>query len=217
VTINLTWQASKVGLVERERLFGQRPVTVWLTGLSGSGKSTLAFELERRLVAEGRACFVLDGDNVRHGLNRDLGFSPSARRENIRRVAEVARLFNEAGLIVVTAFISPYREDRSAARAIIGEDRFVEAYLAADLRTCEARDCKGLYARARAGEIAEFTGVSAPYEAPESPQLMVDTATQRVDAATAEVLRFLRPWVQARETSVEVSTPKVFSRKCLSS
>jgi adenylyl-sulfate kinase len=192
MTTNLTWQEGKIGPADREKLLGHRPVTVWLTGLSGSGKSTLAFEVERRLVAAGRACYVLDGDNVRQGLNRDLGFSPEARKENIRRIAEVARLFNDAGLIVITAFISPYREDRSAARSIIGADRFVETYLDADLQTCEARDPKGLYAKARAGKIAEFTGVSAPYEPPERPEIVVDTKQLAVDAAVAQLLGFVR-------------------------
>jgi adenylylsulfate kinase len=173
---------------ERTRLLKQQPATVWLTGLSGSGKSTLAFELERRLFDMGHACFVLDGDNVRHGLNRDLGFAPRERRENIRRVAEVARLFNEAGLIVITAFISPYAEDRRLAREIIGAERWVEAYLAADLNICERRDPRGLYAKARSGQIDEFTGISAPYEPPENPALSLDTGSESVEACVHRIL-----------------------------
>lgn len=150
-------------------------MTVWLTGLSASGKTTLAFELERRLLAAKRVAYVLDGDNVRHGLSRDLDFSPSSRSENIRRVAEVARLFNDAGLIVVTAFISPYREDRAMARAIAGAFGFAEVFVDAPLTVCEQRDPKGLYRKARSGDIREFTGVSAPYEIPESPELHLRT------------------------------------------
>jgi bifunctional enzyme CysN/CysC len=185
---DITWHASRVGLRDRASLLRQKPATVWLTGLSGSGKSTLAFELERRLIALGHACFVLDGDNIRHGLNRDLGFNPADRQENIRRIAEVARLFNEAGLIVITAFISPYAEDRDLARAIIGTERFLETYLTADLSICEQRDPKGLYVKARTGQIAEFTGVSAPYEPPAAPALALDTAARSVDDCVAAIL-----------------------------
>ena len=190
---DITWEEGKVRPDERARLLGQEPVTIWLTGLSGSGKSTIARELERRLIDAGRACFVLDGDNLRHGLNRDLGFSAEDRRENIRRVAEVARLMNEAGLIVVTAFISPYREDRAAARRIVGPNRFIEAHLATDLATCERRDPKGLYAKARRDEIPEFTGVSAPYEAPEAPDVVLDTATDDLEVCVARLLEFTVP------------------------
>jgi adenylyl-sulfate kinase len=181
-----------IGPVERARLLRQSPTTVWLTGLSGSGKSTLAFELERRLHQLGHACYVLDGDIVRHGLNRDLGFIPADRTENIRRIAEVARLFNDAGLIVITAFIAPYAKDREAAREIIGAERFLETYLTADLATCERRDPKGLYAKARAGQIVDFTGISAPYEAPVRPALALDTASLSVDACIQDLLDLLR-------------------------
>jgi adenylyl-sulfate kinase len=176
----------------RAQLFGQRPCTLWLTGLSGAGKSTVARALEQRLLAEGHACFVLDGDVVRQGLNRDLGFSPEDRSENIRRLAEVARLFNEAGLIAVTAFISPYRVDRQSAREIVGEERFLEVHVDAPLEECERRDVKGLYQRARAGEIPDFTGISAPYEAPESPELRLDTTACTVEEAVDQILRLLR-------------------------
>jgi bifunctional enzyme CysN/CysC len=153
---------------------------VWLTGLSGSGKSTLAFELEHRLFDQGWQAYVLDGDNVRHGLSADLGFSPQDRTENIRRIGEVAALFADAGLLVVTAFISPYRSDRALARKAAGEG-FAEIHVDADVATCESRDPKGLYEKARRGEILEFTGVSAPYEAPETPELTLDTKSQTVD------------------------------------
>jgi adenylylsulfate kinase len=181
-----------IGPIECARLLRQSPTTVWLTGLSGSGKSTLAFELERRLHQLDHACYVLDGDIVRHGLNRDLGFAPADRTENIRRIAEVARLFNDAGLIVITAFIAPYAKDREAAREIIGAERFLETYLTADLATCERRDPKGLYAKARAGQIVDFTGISAPYEAPVRPALALDTASLSVDACIQDLLDLLR-------------------------
>jgi bifunctional enzyme CysN/CysC len=170
---------AEVGAVSRdarEGLLGQRAVTVWLTGLSGSGKSSIAQELERRLHAGGRHVYVLDGDNLRFGLNRDLTFSRADRAENIRRAAEVARLFNDAGTIVVVPIISPFKDDRDRARVVIGPDRFVEVYLSTPLAACEARDAKGLYRKARAGEIAEFTGISSPYEAPEHPALALDTS-----------------------------------------
>jgi bifunctional enzyme CysN/CysC len=190
-------QAGKVSGAERAGLLGQRPVTVWLTGLSGSGKSTLAAGLEQALVAAGRPCYMLDGDNVRAGLNRDLGFGPDDRRENIRRVAEVARLMNDAGLIVITAFISPYRADREMAREIIGAERFVEVFLDASLEVCEGRDPKGLYKKARRGEIPDFTGVSAPYEAPQMPQISLptgkETAAACVERLLADLLRLAAP------------------------
>ncbi|MCL5271559.1 MAG: adenylyl-sulfate kinase [bacterium] len=179
---NITPCVGRVRADERAALLRQRPATLWLTGLSGAGKSTVAYALEQRLVAAGHACVVLDGDNLRQGLNRDLGFSAVDRAENIRRVAEVARLFNEAGLLVVTSFISPYRADRQKARAIIGEDRYIEVFVDAPLEVCERRDPKGLYAKARAGQIAEFTGISAPYEPPAEPDLRLDTVGQSLDA-----------------------------------
>ena len=170
-----------------KQLFHRRPVTVWLTGLSGSGKSTIAFGFEQRLKAAGYVCYVLDGDCLRKGLNRDLGFSPDDRRENIRRVAEVARMFNEAGLIVIVAFIAPYRDDRRRAREVIGQDRFIEVHVNAPLEVCEQRDPKGLYRKARAGLIPDFTGISAPYEVPQDPALRLDTAQE---TAEASVVRF---------------------------
>jgi bifunctional enzyme CysN/CysC len=191
VSRDIAWQRSKVTPDDRARLLRQQATTIWLTGLSGSGKSAIAMELEQRLIEAGHACFVLDGDNIRHGLNRDLGFSPSDRKENIRRIAEVAKLFNDAGLFVITAFISPYREDRNAAREIIGSARFVEVYLSASVDVCERRDPKGLYAKARAGQIAEFTGVSAPYEPPPTPELTIDTGASGLDESVAILFDFL--------------------------
>ena len=188
---NLHWHAGEVTRADRERAQGHRGATLWLTGLSGSGKSTLARALEAELFRRGVRVFVLDGDNVRHGLNRDLGFSPQDRAENIRRVAEVARLLTEHGALVVTAFISPYRADRDGARALFAAGDFVEVFVDADLATCEARDPKGLYVKARAGKIPEFTGVSAPYEAPEAPGLAVRTDGASVDESVAEVIGYL--------------------------
>jgi adenylylsulfate kinase len=171
---------------DRERLLGQRGAVIWFTGLSGSGKSTVARALEQRLVAEGRHVYVLDGDNVRHGLCADLDFSPAGRAENIRRIGHVAALFADAGAIVLTAFISPYRSDRAAARAAIGAD-FVEVWVDAALAVCERRDPKGLYKKARAGEIPEFTGISAPYEPPEDPDLRVDNGAWSLQQSVAAV------------------------------
>lgn len=174
------------------RYMGHAPVTVWLTGLSAAGKSTLAYGLEAALLEHDHSCYVLDGDNVRSGLSRDLGFGSRDRHENIRRVAEVARLLNDAGLIAITAFISPYRADRAMAREIVGEGRFLEVYVEAPLEVCEARDPKGLYRRARAGDIPDFTGVSAPYEPPAAPDISVHTADARPDACVAELVSFVK-------------------------
>jgi len=190
---NTTWHRSQVLPAERAKLLRQEPATVWLTGLSGAGKSTIAFELEKRLVAAGHSAFVLDGDNIRHGLCRDLGFSPEFRHENIRRIAEVAKLFNDAGLLVIAAFISPFLRDRAMAREIIGPERFIEAHLCADIGICEARDPKGLYRKARAGEIPEFTGITSPYEAPERPALTVDTGRMTVEASVNAIMDRLAP------------------------
>jgi adenylylsulfate kinase len=172
---NIKAVPSHVDQHDRARLLRQEPVTIWFTGLSASGKSTLAYALEHELVMCGHACYVLDGDNVRHRLNRDLGFSEEDRSENIRRVSEVAALMNDAGLIVITALISPNHSDREMAREIIGCDRFLEVYLSTPLHECEGRDPKGLYAKARDGQIQAFTGVSAPYEPPHAADLVLDT------------------------------------------
>ncbi len=193
VSTNITWYEGKVSAADRKNLLRQEAATLWLTGLSGSGKSTIAFELEKRLICLGHAAYALDGDNVRHGLNRDLGFTPEDRTENIRRIAEVARLFNEAGVFVVTAFISPYRADREMARAIIGEERFIETHVAAELEICEKRDPKGLYKKARAGQMTDFTGISAPYEAPANPALRLNTGALTVAETLDEILRHLAP------------------------
>jgi len=188
---NITWHASHVVRADRERLLGQRGCTVWLTGLSGSGKSTIAVAAERELVRRGRLAYVLDGDNIRHGLNKNLGFSPADRTENIRRIGEVSKLFTDAGVIVLTSFISPYRSDRDGVRALMGEGDFIEVYVAASLETCEGRDVKGLYEKARKGEIKEFTGISAPYEEPAKPELRIDTNAQTVEQSVGALVAHL--------------------------
>ncbi|MDH0098714.1 adenylyl-sulfate kinase [Ectopseudomonas hydrolytica] len=192
---NLVWQSPQTTPEHRRDLLKQYPVTLWMTGLSGAGKSTLAFALEKRLISQGHACFVLDGDNVRHGLNRDLDFSPHARTENIRRVAEVAKLMNSAGLIVISSFISPYREDRGAARDIIGNEAFLEIHISTALQDCERRDPKGLYQKARAGLISDFTGISAPYEPPLTPALSIDTSSSTVDSCIERMLKLVEPFL----------------------
>jgi adenylyl-sulfate kinase len=201
VSHDIRWEPGSVPAAQHARLLGQEPFTLWLTGLSGSGKSTLAEALERRLVELGRPCYRLDGDNLRHGLNRDLGFSPADRHENIRRVAEVSRLMNDAGLIVMTAFISPYRADREMARQIIGAERFVEVYLSADLATCEKRDPKGLYAKARRGEIAEFTGINAPYEVPTAAGIVLDTGSLTIPETVGRLLEEAQRHAALRDKS----------------
>jgi len=188
---NITLQPSQVAARDRALLLGQRGAVIWLTGLSGSGKSTIGYALERRLSGSRHLTYVLDGDNVRHGLCSDLGFSPEDRTENIRRIGEVAALFAEAGLIIITSFISPYRSDRDLARQRVPDGKFIEVFLDVSLEVCERRDPKGLYRKARAGEIAEFTGVSAPYERPGSPELALDTETQSVDACIDTIVDYL--------------------------
>lgn len=174
----------------RERRYGHAGAVIWLTGLSGAGKSTLAMGLEARLLQLGYACYTLDGDNIRHGLNANLGFSPADRSENIRRVGEVAALFADAGLICITAFISPYIADRAQARRACQES-FHEVYVATPLAACESRDPKGLYRKARSGMLNEFTGVSAPYEIPRSPELIVDTEGLSIDASLDRLIEYV--------------------------
>lgn len=188
---NITWHGGAVTRADRERLLGQRGVTLWMTGLSGSGKSTIGVLIEQMLVARGRLAYRLDGDNVRHGLNKNLGFSADDRAENIRRIGEVAKLFTDAGLIVIVSFISPYRKDREAVRALLKPGEFVEVYVQASLEAAERRDPKGLYKKARAGEIKGFTGIDDPYEAPEIAEVVLRTEAQAAEASAAEVVEFL--------------------------
>jgi adenylyl-sulfate kinase len=186
----LTAVAHALSAAERQEHYGHAGAVLWLTGLSAAGKSTLAMALERELSVRGYSCYVLDGDNIRRGLNVNLGFSPADRTENIRRVGEVAALFADAGLICITAFISPYRSDRDRARQCCPQG-FHEIHIAADLATCEARDPKGLYRQARAGELAEFTGVSAPYEAPLQAECVIDTAGETPSESQQKLLAYV--------------------------
>jgi adenylylsulfate kinase len=188
---NIVWHPGAVTRADRESLNGHRGCTVWFTGLSGSGKSTIAVELEKHLWARGVRSYILDGDNIRHGLNKNLGFSPADRTENIRRIGEVARLLTDGGIVALTAFISPYRADRDQVRALMAAGDFVEVFVDCPLEECERRDVKGLYQKARAGQIPEFTGISAPYEAPLKPEITIRTAGQSVADSVTQVLGYL--------------------------
>ena len=172
---NIYWHTGEISKEDRERQNGHRGFCVWFTGLSGSGKSTIARKVEEKLYERGIKSYVLDGDNIRHGLNNNLGFSHEDRTENIRRIGEVAKLFVDSGMVVMTAFISPYKEDRRKVRKLLGEGEFIEVFMDATIETCEARDPKGIYKKARAGTIKNFTGISAPYEVPEKPEFILDT------------------------------------------
>ncbi|QEY32860.1 adenylyl-sulfate kinase [Synechococcus sp. RSCCF101] len=189
---NVVWHQHAVNREDRARQRGHRSAILWFTGLSGSGKSTLANAVNAELFQHGLAAYVLDGDNIRHGLCKDLGFSDADREENIRRIGEVARLFLDAGVIVLTAFVSPFRSDRDRARSLVADGDFVEIHCAASLSVCEERDPKGLYAKARAGAIKDFTGISSPYEEPESPELRLNTGEQDLASCVASVLDHLR-------------------------
>lgn len=190
---NITWHPGHVTREERQKITGQKSCCLWLTGLSASGKSTIAMALEQVLTQRGHVSYVLDGDNVRHGLNKNLGFSPEDRNENIRRVGEVAKLFVDAGLIVVTSFISPYRADRDNVRKLVGQGEFVEVFVDASIEVCASRDPKGLYQKAIKGEIKSFTGVSpdAPYEAPVSPEIHLNTGEMSVEECVETLLCYL--------------------------
>jgi adenylylsulfate kinase len=188
---NIHWHDGQITKANRQHLLQQNGIVIWFTGLSGSGKSTLARALEEKLFERGHLCFVLDGDNVRHGLNKNLGFSPEDREENIRRIGEVAKLFADAGLIAMTAFISPYRKDRDQARSLLNKDEFIEIYVKVPLDIAEQRDPKGLYKKARAGEIKEFTGVSAPYEEPTNAELILDTGELLLNECVEKILEYM--------------------------
>src|SRR6266576_2194278 len=191
---NITWHEGHVTREERAQLLKQKGATLWFTGLSGSGKSTFAFTLEHALVQQGRLAYVLDGDNVRHGLNKNLGFSAADREENIRRIGEVAKLFADCGVIAMTSFISPYRKDRDTVRAlhVAGPLPFIEVYVNTPIDTCEQRDPKGLYKKARAGQLKNFTGIDDPYEAPETPELTIDATSVSPQEATVLLLEYLQ-------------------------
>lgn len=189
---NITWHQHALSREDRETLLKQKGVLLWFTGLSASGKSTVANEVTYQLHQMGKLTYVLDGDNIRHGLNKNLGFSPGDREENIRRISEVGNLFADAGLITTTAFISPYRKDRDFARQLLGDGRFVEIFVKASVETCEKRDPKGLYQKAKNGEIKEFTGVSAPYEEPLKPEIVLDADSLTIEEEVKMVLDYLK-------------------------
>ena len=188
---NLYWHKPSISVDERRRLNKYKSCVIWFTGLSAAGKSTLANALCEKFHSMHIHGYVLDGDNIRHGLNKDLGFKPEDRKENIRRIGEVAKLLVDAGLVAITAFISPYREDRRQSRELVRSDEFIEVYLKCNLEECERRDPKGVYKKARAGEIKDFTGISAPYEEPEKPEIILDTARYSVDECTEKLLDYL--------------------------
>lgn len=194
---NLFKQNYQIEAAHRQKLKGHRPLTLWFTGLSGSGKSTIANALEQKLYDEGIHTYTLDGDNIRLGINANLTFSPEDRAENLRRVAEVAKLMNDAGLVVLAAFVSPYRKDREKVKNIVGIDNFVEIFVNTPLETCEARDVKGLYAKARKGEIQNFTGVNAPYEPPLNSDISIDTSKESIETSVATL------WEQLKNRIIE--------------
>jgi len=188
---NIKWHASKVTKEHRQQLNHHKSAVVWFTGLSGSGKSTITVELEKALHYMGVRTYRLDGDNIRHGLNKNLGFSPEDRKENIRRIGEVSKLMVEAGLVTLSAFISPYRADRDEVRELMDDGEFIEVFVDASLETCESRDPKGLYKKVRAGEIKGFTGIDAPYEAPLNPEITVNTDTQSIEESVQTIVSYL--------------------------
>src|SRR5919109_282246 len=188
---NITWHEGSVSRQEREQLLNQKGVTVWMTGLSASGKSTIACILEQMLLHKKKHAYRLDGDNIRHGLNKNLGFSAEDRAENIRRIGEVAKLFTDAGVIAITSFISPYKKDRDAVRAGMKQGEFIEVYIKVSLETAEKRDPKGLYKKARAGQLKGFTGIDDPYEAPEKAEIVIDTESIPADAAATRIMAYL--------------------------
>jgi len=191
-TRNIVWQETKVSREDRYRLNNHRSCLLWFTGLSGAGKSSLAAAVEKELYSYGIRSYVLDGDNIRHGLNSNLGFTPEDRKENIRRIGEVSRLFVDAGLFALTAIISPYREDRQMVRERFAKGEFIEIYVKCPLEVCEMRDPKGLYKKARRGEIQNFTGISAPYEEPLQPEIVVETDKQTLEQSVAQVIQYLK-------------------------
>lgn len=189
---NLAWHEASISKVDRQVNNGHKSFILWFTGLSGSGKSTVANALAKMLFQQGIQTYVLDGDNIRQGLNQDLGFSDKERKENIRRIGEVAKLFVDSGQVVITAFISPFKEDRETVRKLVEEDEFVEVYIKCPLEICEKRDPKGLYQKARRGKIKQFTGIDAPYEPPEKPEILLDTEKYSVEECVSQIMEWLR-------------------------
>ena len=190
---NIFAQFHDITRKERNNLTGNNSFVIWFTGLSGSGKSTLANNLEKKLMSEGILTYILDGDNIRGGLNKDLDFSETGRVENIRRIGEVAKLMTEAGIVVLTAFISPFKEDRNTVRKLLKDGEFVEIYVKCDLTTCEERDVKGLYSKARDGKIKNFTGIDSPYEEPENPEITVDTSSMDINDCIEKIYSYIEP------------------------
>jgi len=188
---NVTWHHPTVTKEDRWKMNKHKSVLIWITGLSASGKSTIAHELESQLFQKRIRSYVLDGDNIRHGLNKNLGFSPDDRHENLRRIGELAKLFVDAGMVTITAFISPYRSDRQMVRELVGSKEFIEVYLKCSVDVCETRDPKGLYQKAKRGEIQNFTGISSPYEEPEHPELVLETGLLSIDESVAKILAYL--------------------------
>jgi len=195
---NIVKQHYKISKQDRNRLLNQKPLVIWLTGLSGSGKSTIADMLEELLFEKGYKTYLLDGDNIRHGLNKNIDFSEEGRKENIRRIGEVAKLFTEAGLIVITAFISPFKEDRDTVRSLVDDGDFVEVFVDCPLEICEQRDVKGLYAKARAGAIPNFTGISSPFEKPEKPEVHIHSDSSTVEDSVASIYNFIKEKIENR-------------------
>ncbi|OPH53172.1 adenylyl-sulfate kinase [Paenibacillus ferrarius] len=189
---NVVWHNTKITKEDRQRLNNHKSCVLWFTGLSGAGKSTLATEVERELYKYGILAYVLDGDNIRHGLNKNLGFSPDDRKENIRRIGEVSKLFVDSGLFVISAFISPYREDRDMVRAMLPKSEYIEVYVKCSIDVCEQRDPKGLYKKARVGEIKDFTGISAPYEEPTVPELVIETDKQDIEDSVKKIITYIK-------------------------
>lgn len=189
---NITWHDSEVTKAQRHERNGHKSVVIWFTGLSGSGKSTISVALEKALFEQNITSYRLDGDNIRHGLNQNLGFSPEDRKENIRRIGEVGKLMVDAGVVTMTAFISPYEEDRNTVRDILEEGEFIEVFTKCSLDECESRDPKGLYKKARSGEIKEFTGINAPYEEPSNPEIVIDTENESVEESVEKIVAYLK-------------------------
>lgn len=184
---------------DRNKLLGNRSLVVWFTGLSGSGKSTLANGLEQKLYENNILTYILDGDNIRHGLNKDLDFTENSRKENIRRIGEVARLMVDSGIVVLTAFISPFREDRKIVRELLGENEFVEVFVKCPLEKCEERDVKGLYGKARSGKLKNFTGIDSPYEEPENPELIIDTGSENIEDSVGKLYNFIEKKISLKK------------------
>lgn len=191
--LNIFTQIHEITKTDRNNLTGNNSFVIWFTGLSGSGKSTLANNLEKKLISDGILTYILDGDNIRSGLNKDLDFSETGRVENIRRIGEVSKLMTDAGIVVLTAFISPFKEDRNTVRGLLRNGEFMEVYVKCDLNTCETRDVKGLYSKARDGKIKNFTGIDSPYEEPENPEITVDTSDMNINECIEKIYEYIKP------------------------